>query len=156
MQKKIIVLLYYFFIYSLAEPHGMWNLSSLTKDQTHTPCSGRVESTPLDCQGSSRKKILDQICRGNVKGYLKKFYVRKSSKAVNFIEVRVPEVTQQILIAAAKGVGSFCLALWKQILWNNLLVSILCNEAITNWSLLWEQDFTVKFWIHSSRFSWNT
>ena len=80
MQKKIIVLLYYFFIYSLAEPHGMWNLSSLTKDQTHTPCSGRVESTPLDCQGSSRKKILDQICRGNVKGYLKKFYVRKSSR----------------------------------------------------------------------------
>ena len=36
---------------------------------------------------------------------------KTSSQAVKFIEVRVPEVTQQILIAAAKGVGSFCLAL---------------------------------------------
>ena len=33
-------------------PHGMQDLCSPTRDQTCTPCSGSVESQPLDCQGS--------------------------------------------------------------------------------------------------------
>ena len=28
----------------------MWNLRSLTRDQTRAPCSGSTESQPLDCQ----------------------------------------------------------------------------------------------------------
>ena len=36
----------------LAKPHGLWDLSSLTRDQTCTPCIGRVESYLLGCQGS--------------------------------------------------------------------------------------------------------
>ena len=37
----------------LAMPHGMWDLSSLTRDWTRATCSGSLESKPLDCQGSS-------------------------------------------------------------------------------------------------------
>ena len=40
--------LFFFFVVL----HGMWDLSSPTRDQTHTPCTGRAESYPLDCQGS--------------------------------------------------------------------------------------------------------
>lgn len=32
------------FHFILATPHGVWNFSSLIMDQTHTPCSGSVES----------------------------------------------------------------------------------------------------------------
>ena len=35
----------------------MWGHSSLTKDQTHTPCNGSTESQPLDCQGSPNKNL---------------------------------------------------------------------------------------------------
>ena len=31
---------------------SMWDLTSLTRDWTRSPCSGSVESLPLDCQGS--------------------------------------------------------------------------------------------------------
>ena len=41
-----------FFVFSLAVPRGMWDLSSPTRDRTHTPCLGSVESQPLDHQGS--------------------------------------------------------------------------------------------------------
>ena len=34
----------FFFFNFLATPCGMWNLTSLTKDRTHAPCSGSVES----------------------------------------------------------------------------------------------------------------
>ena len=32
--------------------HGMWDLSSLTRNGTHTSCCGSSESQPLDCQGT--------------------------------------------------------------------------------------------------------
>ena len=35
-----------------AMPHGMWDLSSLTRDRTCTPCIGSAKSQPLDPQGS--------------------------------------------------------------------------------------------------------
>ena len=46
-------LLFYFIFnfYFLATLCGMWDLSSLARDWTCAPCSGRVESLPLDCQG---------------------------------------------------------------------------------------------------------
>ena len=31
-------------------PCSMWDLSSPTRDLTHTPSSGSMESQPLDCQ----------------------------------------------------------------------------------------------------------
>ena len=34
--------------------HGMWDLSSLMRDRTLAPCSGSMESSPLDLQGSPR------------------------------------------------------------------------------------------------------
>ena len=34
-------------------PCSMWDLSSLTRDQTCDSCIGSVESSPLDCQGNS-------------------------------------------------------------------------------------------------------
>ena len=40
----------YLFIY-LAAPHSMQDPSSLTRDQTRFPCSGSVESQPLEHQG---------------------------------------------------------------------------------------------------------
>ena len=36
----------------LAMPWGMWDLSFLTRDQTHVPCSGSIEYWSLDHQGS--------------------------------------------------------------------------------------------------------
>ena len=33
-------------------PPGMWDLSSPTRDQNGIPCTGRVDSLPMDCQGS--------------------------------------------------------------------------------------------------------
>ena len=35
-----------------AVPHSLWDLRSLTRDRTRVPCSGSVESSPLDGQGS--------------------------------------------------------------------------------------------------------
>ena len=37
----------------------MWDLSSLTKDETCTPCIGNAESKPLDHQGSPRISVSD-------------------------------------------------------------------------------------------------
>ena len=34
-------------------PRGMWDLSSLTRDQTSAPCSGSMDSLPVDHQGST-------------------------------------------------------------------------------------------------------
>ena len=31
-------------VFFLTVPHGMWNLSSLTRGQTHIPCTGSMES----------------------------------------------------------------------------------------------------------------
>ena len=39
---------YYLFLVTLC---SLWDLSSLTRDQTHGPCSGSTESKPLDSQG---------------------------------------------------------------------------------------------------------
>ena len=49
VHKHIYIYIYIFF---LAAPHSMQDLSSPTKDQTSTPCSGSAESQPLDQQGS--------------------------------------------------------------------------------------------------------
>ena len=41
-KPSFFLLFFHLFIYSLAALHSMWDLSSLTRDQTHTlPCSGR-------------------------------------------------------------------------------------------------------------------
>ena len=45
--KTIII----FFLF-LAVPHGMWDLTSLTRDWTYAPCIGSTEFSPLDRQGS--------------------------------------------------------------------------------------------------------
>ena len=37
----------------LAMPHDMWDLSSLTRDQTSAPCSGSIDPLPVDHQGST-------------------------------------------------------------------------------------------------------
>ena len=37
----------------LVIPCGIWDLSSLTRDETHAPCIGSMESEPLGHQGSS-------------------------------------------------------------------------------------------------------
>ena len=53
-------LLFFFWFPFWAIPLGMWSLSSLTRDGAHSPCSGSVESQPLDCPGNSGKKyVLD-------------------------------------------------------------------------------------------------
>ena len=41
--------------YLLAIACSMWGLSCLTREWTQTPCSGGVESKPLDCQGSPQE-----------------------------------------------------------------------------------------------------
>ena len=42
----------FYFLYFLAFPLGMWDLSSSTRDKTHAPCSRSVASWPLDRQGN--------------------------------------------------------------------------------------------------------
>lgn len=37
---------------------SMWDLTSLTEDRTCAFCSGRTESWPLDCQGSTLKNFI--------------------------------------------------------------------------------------------------
>ena len=37
---------------------SMWDLTSLTEDRTCAFCSGRTESWPLDCQGSTLKHFI--------------------------------------------------------------------------------------------------
>ena len=34
----------FIFVFPPATPHIMWDLSSLTRDHTHTPCTGNMES----------------------------------------------------------------------------------------------------------------
>ena len=46
------------YICILAMPQGMWDLSPLTGDRTCSPCIGRLESYPLDCQGSFSLNLL--------------------------------------------------------------------------------------------------
>ena len=42
----------------------MWDLSSPTRDQTPAPCSGKVESYPLDHQGSPKHTDLVHVLLG--------------------------------------------------------------------------------------------
>ena len=49
-----VLICIYSFIY-LAGLHSMQDLSSLTRDQTRSLCSGSMESQPLDHQGSVRR-----------------------------------------------------------------------------------------------------
>ena len=53
--KGVVFVLLFF----LAMPHSMWALSSLTRDQTCTPCTGSIESQPLDSQGSPTKELFN-------------------------------------------------------------------------------------------------
>ena len=46
-------------LYFLAPRCGMWDLSSLTRDQTLIPCIGSMEYQSLDLQGSSSGATLD-------------------------------------------------------------------------------------------------
>ena len=41
------------FLATLAILRGLWDLNSLTREQTHDPCIGSTKSSPLDLQGSS-------------------------------------------------------------------------------------------------------
>ena len=55
-----------YFFNVLTVPCDMWDSSSQTRDRTHAPCTGRVESYPLGCKGSPcsnffRKLLLSQI-----------------------------------------------------------------------------------------------
>ena len=52
-QIKVCFLFFNF----LAALHGMWDLSSPTRDGTCTLCSGSTESQPLDLQGSPLNSI---------------------------------------------------------------------------------------------------
>ena len=42
--NSLILFFFFFLFFFLATPHGMWDLSSLTRDQTCAPCSGSTES----------------------------------------------------------------------------------------------------------------
>ena len=43
---------FYYCLFFLATLCGVWDLSSPTRGQTYAPCSGSLESQPLDHQGS--------------------------------------------------------------------------------------------------------
>ena len=53
----VCVLLFSF----LAAPHGSWDPNPLTRDRTLVPCSGNMESSPLDCKGSPCLNIFTDI-----------------------------------------------------------------------------------------------
>ena len=54
----MLVLLFYLFIFWLC---SMQDLSSWTRDRTHVPCSGSMESYPLHCQGIPTVIILNKL-----------------------------------------------------------------------------------------------
>ena len=59
---KLANLLQNDFFFPLATLGGMWDLSSLTRDQTGAPCSGSTESRALNCQGiNSQNDFLSQL-----------------------------------------------------------------------------------------------
>jgi len=74
------------FFYFLATPHGMPDLSSLTRDQIHTPCSGSAESSTLDCPGiPSLHVLLKNSCliapvSSSVTGCWTKNHLKKTNK----------------------------------------------------------------------------
>ena len=43
-RNRIVGILPPFFFFFLVTPHGMWDLNSLTRDQTHAPWNGSTES----------------------------------------------------------------------------------------------------------------
>ena len=51
LSLRVVAMVFCFvlLVFVFAMPHGMWDLSS--RDQTHAPCTGSVESKPLDHQG---------------------------------------------------------------------------------------------------------
>ena len=54
LKSNLMLLLFFMSFFFLAAHHGMRDLSSPTRDQTCTPCSGSMESSPLDHPGSPR------------------------------------------------------------------------------------------------------
>ena len=51
------------FSFFMAILHGMWDLSSLTRDGTWAPCGGNAGSLPLDCKRIPSDLFLS---RGNI------------------------------------------------------------------------------------------
>ena len=51
----------YGFVYFLAAPCSVWDLSSPTRNQTQAPCTGSTESSPLDHQGSLYHKTVNKV-----------------------------------------------------------------------------------------------
>ena len=45
----------------MATPCSVWDLSSPTRNQTHAPCIGSTESSPLDFQGSPYHRTVNQV-----------------------------------------------------------------------------------------------
>ena len=57
---------YYFLIYLLATPHGMWDFISLTRDWTHVLCLDSVESNHWTTRGApwlSQRRSGHRVCR---------------------------------------------------------------------------------------------
>ena len=52
MNTYMFFLSFFFFFFFLTSLHGVWEFCSLTRDWTHTPCIGSVESSQLDHQGN--------------------------------------------------------------------------------------------------------
>ena len=40
----------------------LWDLSSLTRDQVHAPCTGNMESQPLDHKGLPSSSLIFKDC----------------------------------------------------------------------------------------------
>ena len=51
----------YFLKFILAMPRGMWDLSSLIREQTQAPWFGSTESYPLGCQGSPSVSFFNEV-----------------------------------------------------------------------------------------------
>lgn len=62
---KCVTALPLFYVLVFWSP-GMWGLSSLTRDRTCAPCTGSIESSPLDYQRSPISIVLNHTACGSL------------------------------------------------------------------------------------------
>lgn len=97
----------------LPAPRSVWDLSSMTREGTCTPCSGSAESLPLDSQGSSSITFLKTLTSGkpslNTQGLLEKWGWFSNPCVVLETHTQINNSVPAASVQHPKGMLSLCL-----------------------------------------------
>ena len=110
--------IFFFFLKFLAIPPGMWDPSSLTRDQTDVPCIGSTESSPLGhLTFSSYQRLptsLQQSCLPLVMGLAGPTWIIQDnlpiSRSLNFVISAMSHLPCRVTYRTFQGSG--CGHLW--------------------------------------------